>query len=100
MEIRAGEALRQVGQEGIEKGKTSKAELVEALKASVQFCDAAYSGTSDANINDASKLFGQDRACGGVLAFNIDHSNEHYGNIVTYMRIKGMAPPSSEPRPR
>jgi uncharacterized damage-inducible protein DinB len=29
---------------------------------------------------------------------NATHDNEHYGNIVTYMRIKGMVPPSSQPR--
>jgi hypothetical protein len=25
------------------------------------------------------------------------HDNEHYGNIVTYMRMLGMVPPSSQP---
>ena len=25
------------------------------------------------------------------------HGNEHYGNLVTYMRLKGIVPPSSEP---
>ena len=33
-----------------------------------------------------------------VLAFNTAHDNEHYGNIVTYLRMKGIVPPSSEPR--
>ena len=31
----------------------------------------------------------------GVLAFNGAHAFEHYGNVVTYMRLKGMVPPSS-----
>jgi hypothetical protein len=26
---------------------------------------------------------------------NVGHLNEHYGNLVTYFRIKGMVPPSS-----
>jgi hypothetical protein len=26
------------------------------------------------------------------------HTMEHYGNLITYMRIKGLVPPSSEPR--
>jgi uncharacterized damage-inducible protein DinB len=30
--------------------------------------------------------------------FHISHANEHYGNIVTYLRLKGIVPPSSEPR--
>jgi len=33
-----------------------------------------------------------------VLAFNNSHLNEHYGNLVTYMRLKGIVPPSSEPK--
>jgi uncharacterized damage-inducible protein DinB len=34
-----------------------------------------------------------------VLATNAWHDNEHYGNIVTYMRLRGMVPPSSQPKP-
>ena len=34
----------------------------------------------------------------GVLGFNNAHTMEHYGNMVTYMRIRGVVPPSSEPR--
>ncbi len=33
-----------------------------------------------------------------TLAFNDSHLNEHYGNLVTYMRLKGIVPPSSEPK--
>ena len=33
----------------------------------------------------------------GILAFNTAHSYEHYGNLVTYMRLKGIVPPSSAP---
>jgi hypothetical protein len=32
-----------------------------------------------------------------VLTFNTSHVWEHYGNLVTYMRLKGIVPPSSEP---
>jgi len=31
----------------------------------------------------------------GAMAFNTAHDFEHYGNIVTYMRINKMVPPSS-----
>jgi uncharacterized damage-inducible protein DinB len=30
-----------------------------------------------------------------VLIYNIAHNNEHYGNIVLYMRLKGHVPPST-----
>jgi uncharacterized damage-inducible protein DinB len=32
----------------------------------------------------------------GMLDFNVSHTMEHYGNLVTYMRIQGVVPPSSE----
>lgn len=83
---------------GVEKSKTTKSDLVEALKASVAFCDKAYASVSDANAADMVKMFGRDRSKLGVLYFNISHDNEHYGNMVTYMRIKGIVPPSSERR--
>ena len=31
-----------------------------------------------------------------ILAFNTAHSYEHYGNLVTYMRLNKIVPPSSE----
>ena len=43
-------------------------------------------------------MFGQKMAKIGVLETNISHDNLHYGNMVTYMRIKGIVPASSEPR--
>jgi uncharacterized damage-inducible protein DinB len=32
---------------------------------------------------------------GSVLIFNTTHNNEHYGNLVVYMRLKGHVPPST-----
>jgi len=34
----------------------------------------------------------------GLLVLNYGHNNEHYGNVVSYMRMKDIVPPSSEPR--
>ena len=34
----------------------------------------------------------------GAGSLNYGHNNEHYGNLVTLMRIKSIVPPSSEPR--
>ena len=34
----------------------------------------------------------------GALIYDTQHINEHYGNIVTYMRLQGLVPPSSAPR--
>ena len=83
---------------GIEKSKTTKAELTAALKEAFAYCDEAYNQMTDANAGEAVKLFGRDRTRAGALAFNNAHDYEHYGNLVTYMRMKGLVPPSSEGR--
>src|SRR5688572_31281276 len=33
----------------------------------------------------------------GVLTVNLLHSTLHYGNLITYMRLKNIVPPSSDP---
>jgi len=83
---------------GVEKSKTTKADLVQALKDAFAFCDAAYNGMTDAQASAIVKFFGADQAKATVLSFNTAHNNEHYGNMVTYMRMKGLVPPSSERR--
>lgn len=82
----------------IEKTKTTKADLVAALQESIAYCDAVYDGMTDAQAAQTIKLFGRDRTKIAVLFINVSHDNEHYGNQVTYLRIKGIVPPSSEPR--
>lgn len=73
----------------------SKAEIVAALKDAFASCDAAY--TMDAmKAGESLDFFGQKHTRLSVLAFNMGHNYEHYGNIVTYMRLKGMVPPSSQ----
>ncbi len=83
---------------GVEKTKTSKADLQQALKAAFAYCDQAYDGMTDAQAAQMVKFFGAEQAKLTVLSFNTAHNNEHYGNIVTYMRMKGLVPPSSEGR--
>jgi len=83
----------------VEKTKSSKADIIAALKESFAYCDAAYDGMTDAKATEPIKLFGRDRVRISALWMNISHDNEHYGNLVTYMRAKGLVPPSSEPRP-
>ena len=85
---------------GVEKGKTTKADLTAALKEAFAYCDSSYNGLTDAKAADTVKFFGRDRTRLGVLNFNVSHTNEHYGNLVTYLRLKGIVPPSSEPARR
>lgn len=85
---------------GIEKSKSSKADLSLALRDAFAYCRRAYDALSDANAQDMVKAFGQERNKLGVLWFNAAHNLEHYGNLVVYMRLKGIVPPSSEPKPQ
>ena len=84
---------------GVEKTKTTKAELISALHDAFAFCGRAYDALTDAAANETVKAFGQERNKLGVLWFNASHNLEHYGNVVVYMRTKGIVPPSSERNP-
>jgi len=64
----------------IEKGATDKDTLLPKLKEAVGKCNAAYSSGN-----------GQFRP----LFTNVGHTSLHYGNIITYMRMMGLKPPSS-----
>ncbi len=85
--------------EPVSTGKTSKADLIAALKASFDYCDAVYNSMDDKNGSAIIKMFGRDMTKVGVLQFNNQHDNEMYGTMVAYLRIKGIVPPSSEKRP-
>ena len=80
----------------IEKTKTSKADLVAAIKASTEYCKKAYM-MSDASAQGMTKVFGEDQTNLRALIGNASHDAEHYGNIVTYLRMNKLVPPSSQP---
>jgi len=79
-----------------EKTATTKAAVVKALADSFAYCDTVYLTLTDEKAMELIKA-GQNqvpRARG--LISNVAHDNEHYGNLVTMMRLKGMVPPSTE----
>ncbi len=84
---------------GIEKTKTSKADLVAALKDAVAYCNKAFDSMTDAKGSQMVKLFNFDMAKLTVFSLNTAHTDEHYGNMVTYLRMKGVVPPTSENQP-
>jgi uncharacterized damage-inducible protein DinB len=81
----------------IEKTTTEKAALVAALKASIEHCQKAYALTDADAMKRTVKTFAGERSGLWALLYNTVHDDEHYGNIVTYMRMLGMVPPSSQP---
>jgi len=78
-----------------------KATLVKGLTDSLSYCDRIYGATTDATFNQPVKMAsgaGMPATAtvrGAVLMFNVAHNNEHYGNVVVYMRLKGRVPPST-----
>ena len=80
----------------VEKTKTSKTDLIAALKEAFAYCDQAYNGMTDAHAADMVDFFGHKSPKLTILEFNVSHNMEHYGNMVTYLRMKGLVPPSSQ----
>ena len=84
-------------EDAVEKSAKTKTALVAALKESNDYCAKAYKQT-DAAAAVTVDLFGQKVSRMFTLLENVTHDNEHYGNIVTYMRMNKLVPPSSRPR--
>ena len=79
-----------------EKSMTSKAQLSKALAEALAFCDKVIAGMDDKRAMETTKFFvGGSSPRGMILAFNTSHNFEHYGNLVTYMRLNKIVPPSS-----
>lgn len=84
-------------EDDIEKSMTTKADLVAAIKASTAYCAKAYA-QADAATRRELTMFGERHNRLWALMTNAAHDDEHYGNIVTYLRINGIVPPSSRPQ--
>jgi len=80
----------------VEKAKTSKADLLAALRDSFAYCDAAYDGLTDTTAIQMIKVGQSQHTKLRMLWGNTVHGTSHFGNLVTYLRIKGLVPPSTE----
>jgi uncharacterized damage-inducible protein DinB len=96
----AAAAGEKAPQSGIEKAFQSKAQLSKAVADSNAYCDKVIDGLDDKKGMEIVQFFTGPTPRLNVLTFNIAHSYEHYGNLVTYMRLKGIVPPSSETNTR
>jgi uncharacterized damage-inducible protein DinB len=82
---------------------TTKAEIVQALNQAFDYCDSVYSALTDksgAETIDITQENGRQtrNLRMALLILNYGHNNEIYGSMVTYLRIKSIVPPASEPR--
>lgn len=80
----------------IEQTLTKKADLVAALKNAFAYCDGAYDSLTDTSGTEKVMFGGSQTSRFEVLNWNLWHTWEHYGNVVVYLRIKGLVPPTSE----
>jgi uncharacterized damage-inducible protein DinB len=85
------------GEDAFEGKKTSKADIVKVTNDAIAYCDAAFAALTDANAGEkVHAAFGEGQTARiNSLLGQIGHDNEHYGNMVTYFRLKGLVPPSS-----
>jgi uncharacterized damage-inducible protein DinB len=84
----------------VHEKKTSKAEIIAALNDSKAFCESVFAKMTDAaGLETVAWFGGQKMPRLMALTQNNSHTWEHYGNLVTYMRLKGIVPPSSERPP-
>jgi hypothetical protein len=82
------------GEADVEKTAKTKTAIVAALKSSNDYCEKAYA-QPDGNLKPMVDVFGEQHPRLYALLLNAAHDGEHYGNIVTYMRLNKLVPPSS-----
>jgi uncharacterized damage-inducible protein DinB len=76
---------------------TAKADLVKAINESIAYCDTAYAAAKD-EARTITQFSATRRGTPfATMLLNVTHDNEHYGNMITYLRMKGIVPPSSTP---
>jgi uncharacterized damage-inducible protein DinB len=76
-----------------QKMKT-KAETLVLLKASNSYCRSALAALTDAQLGE--KQGNRNKAWGAIHL--VEHMSLHYGNLITYMRIRGLVPGETEKR--
>ncbi len=97
-QMRTCSAVNGAAKQPTASSKTAKADLVAALKESFAECDKAFESLTDATAAKMVKTARGERTSLGALMGTTSHSNEEYGYLAVYLRLKGIVPPSSEPR--
>ena len=80
----------------LENTLTTKTELVATLKQAFAYCDAVYDSLTDASAAQMMASPKRKQSKFGLLINNTSHTSLHYGNIIVYLRLKGLIPPSSQ----
>lgn len=81
--------------ETYEKRKVPKAQIVAELEASFKHLHEAMGLTTDANLNQNIKFFGQDWTRQRAMILTVTHLHEHLGQLIAYARSNNVTPPWS-----
>lgn len=82
--------------EGMEKTVTSKAEVIQWLKRSLDAVNKAHMAETPKDLERRVKVEGRDATVDGMYLRIIVHANEHMGQLVAYARMTGVVPPWSQ----
>jgi len=81
--------------ETFEKRKLTKDQIIAELDASFKHLHEAMGLTTDANLNENIKFFGQDWSRQRAMLATVTHLHEHLGQMIAYARSNSVAPPWS-----
>jgi hypothetical protein len=87
-------------EDAFEKSAKTGAQIAKAVEDSIAYCDTAYGTVTDRSAGESidAPFGGGKEPRAAALMGNTGHIQEHYGNLVTYLRINGLVPPSSAPQ--
>lgn len=88
--------VRKAAYSELENTLSKKTDLVAALKQAFAYCDGAYDSLTDASAAQMMAAGKVKLPKLAILTYNTSHTSLHYGNIIVYLRLKGLVPPSSQ----
>src|SRR5215831_1332186 len=81
--------------ENLEKTVTSKAEVIQWLKRSLEAVKTAHAGIKHSDLERKVHIADRDATVDGMYLRIIVHANEHMGQLIAYARMTGVVPPWS-----
>jgi uncharacterized damage-inducible protein DinB len=81
--------------QGMEKTVTSKAEVINWLKRSLEAVKTAHAAATPKDLERKVHIADRDATVDGMYLRIIVHANEHMGQLIAYARMTGMVPPWS-----
>ena len=82
--------------EGMEKSVTSKTEVINWLKRSLEAVKQAHLAATPQDLQKKVHIYDRDTNSDGMYLRIIVHANEHMGQLVAYARMTGVVPPWSK----